>query len=118
MRILVTGSRDWTHWNILNNALNDACRHATNIVIVHGACKTGADRMAKQWAEYQGVIQDPHPAKWKKYHKGAGPIRNAEMVALGADLCLAFIRNSSKGATGCADLSEKAGIETRRFTYP
>jgi hypothetical protein len=37
--------------------------------------------------------------------------------ATGADLCLAFIRNHSRGASMCADLAEQAGIRTIRITH-
>ena len=45
----------------------------------------------------------------------AGPYRNADMVALGAAVALAFMLDGSRGAAGCADLAAKAGIPVRRF---
>ena len=118
MRILITGSRDWTDGNAIDTALWRAalgCLPDLDVVLVSGACPTGADAIAEGIAGEGGFTIERHPADWDKHGRAAGPIRNAEMVALGADLCLAFIKNHSKGATGCAVLAEKAGIPTRRF---
>ena len=70
--------------------------------------------MAGQWAGVQFLQEEVHPADWDKHGKRAGFVRNAEMVALGADICVAFIKNNSKGATMCADFAEKSGILTLR----
>jgi len=37
------------------------------------------------------------------------------MVRLGAQLCLAFIKDNSHGASHCSDLAEKAGIDIVKF---
>lgn len=125
-RVLVTGSREWDDRQAIEDALWALARNhpAYQLTVVHGDCPRGADRMAHNWASSSNgsyragvyVDEEPHPADWDRYGKSAGFRRNAEMVALGADLCLAFIKAGSRGATHCADLAEKAGIETRRFT--
>jgi hypothetical protein len=38
-----------------------------------------------------------------------------EMASTGPDLCLAFVRDDSRGASGCADAAQTAGIPVRRY---
>jgi hypothetical protein len=118
-RILVTGSRDWDDPLEVRLALIRASvLHLPGIVVIHGACPTGADAMTAEWAADYGVRTEEHPADWGRLGKGAGPRRNAEMVALGADTCLAFIRGASRGATHCADTAQQAGIPVQRYLRP
>lgn len=117
-RVLVTGSRTWDDEQGLRLELIAATTpHLPGAVIVHGACPTGADAMADLWASDMAVDVERHPADWS-LGKSAGFRRNAEMVQAGADLCLAFIKDGSRGATHCADLAEKADIPVRRYRRP
>ena len=118
-RILVTGSRDWTDHDTVRDALATAIYQNVPAVIVHGACPRGADAMASWWARrfrHLNILEEPHPANWQLEGKRAGFIRNARMVNLGADICLAFVRNGSRGASHTAQLAAEAGIEVRRWT--
>ena len=118
-RILVTGSRDWDDKQELRFALiRAASPYLPAVVIVHGGCPTGADAMAAEWASDMDVPAEPHPADWDAYGKAAGPRRNAEMVALGADLCLAFFKQGAgnRGTSDCAGKALAAGIPVRRVT--
>ena len=115
-RVLVTGSRDWTHTPTITAALDRLrAEHGGRLVVVHGACPDGADAIADRWAHANGAPVEAHPARWSTGRR-AGPDRNARMVATDPAACLAFIRNDSRGATGCARLAERAGIPTARHT--
>lgn len=118
-RVLVTGSRDWDDveiiWQAMGQAVHDAGQDR-EIVVVHGACPRGADWHADRWARLADAQIERHPADWARHGKAAGFRRNAEMVNLGADVALAFIRNGSRGASHTAALAEQAGIPVRRFT--
>lgn len=120
MRIIVTGSRDWSDFDAVRDALTVAVYGNLPAVIVHGACPTGADAIASWWVRSLGrnlgITEERWPADWKRLGKRAGLVRNGAMVAAGADLCLAFIRGNSKGATHCAASAEAVGIPTRRYT--
>ena len=108
-RILVTGSRDWTDTETIYRALRDAKVESRSHVLVHGGAR-GADSIAAWLARSLDYEVEPHPADWRTHGKAAGPIRNKEMVDLGADLCLAFPIGESNGTRGCMRLCEVAGI--------
>jgi hypothetical protein len=132
-RVIVTGSRSWPDRAAVEHALGVALRIYRPLVIVHGACATGADAMAEAWAQRAGVETDPFEADWdhcgpecqpghrrrrrdgSEFCPAAGPRRNARMVAAGARICLAFPLPGSRGTEGCIRLAEAAGIPVRRF---
>lgn len=129
-RVLVTGSRTWDDTPTLCLHLGLAVQEAAPgqpVVIVHGAARNGADRLASDWARNHGILEERHPADWESYGKRAGFIRNEDMVALGAAVALAFTvpcalfacrrrePHGTHGASHCAALAEKAGIPLRRW---
>jgi len=123
---LVTGSRDWTDAGTIQTALNAVYSswkptrtEFEHFIVVHGDAR-GTDNIARQWAlsahQYDHwVVHEPHPAKWEDLGRSAGHKRNAEMVNLGADICLAFPLGRSPGTRGCMKLAKKAGISMRQF---
>jgi YspA, cpYpsA-related SLOG family len=111
MRVLVTISRDWDDYEAIHDAVNNLWvgYDSFDITIVHGASQM--DWFIAGVAYTFGMDLEAHPADWDAYGKAAGMIRNGDMVALGADLFLAFIKNNSNGATDCARKAERAGIQ-------
>jgi hypothetical protein len=115
-RVVVTGSRTWTDTTVIRTALTAVWDPDT--VLVSGACPNGADALCEQcWRRWGGAVER-HPPDWGRLGRAAGFLRNRHLIGLGADLCLAFIRSHSPGASHTAALAEKAGIPTRRYTQP
>lgn len=113
MRIIVTGCRDWKDAESIERALYDAMLPDEVLVVVHGA-SGNADRAAGRWAMRIDLVEEePHPADWDRYGKKAGPLRNSDMAASGADLCLAFWDGKSRGTLDMITKAARAGIPVR-----
>jgi hypothetical protein len=115
VRILITGSRRWTDRVRLEAVLwyeTTRLHPERPLTIVHGDCPYGADRMVREWCEtHPDITEERHPADWNQFGKSAGFKRNAEMVSLGADLCIAFIvPGMSRGTEHSAGAARRAGI--------
>ena len=139
-RVLVTGSRTWTDETPVRHAFTLVNQRNVNplwpVTLIHGDAN-GLDKMVARIARDEfGWTVETYPAEWSKHdfthrthscpgwHEGkpvckmAGHRRNSDMVATRADVCFAFIKYQSAGATGCAKLAEAAGIPTEYYRYP
>jgi YspA, cpYpsA-related SLOG family len=112
LRLLVTGSRTWDDIHLIQHALAVIlAHHPEGVLLVYGACTRGADAIAAAYAaRTPGYQIEAHPANWHRHGLAAGHLRNAEMIALGADGCAAFLRGASPGTTATIRLARAAGI--------
>ena len=116
MRVLVCGSRCWVDRAVIRRELR---RLPKDTVIIEGEAP-GADAIARAEAEKLGLIVEPYPADWAKYHRAAGPIRNRQMLVEGKpDLVLAFHRDidGSKGTRNMVDQAVKAGLVVKVLAH-
>ena len=112
MRVIITGDRNWRCQDLaLNLVRRLKVRYGPDLVVVHGACR-GVDTAFSNACRYLDVAEEPHPADWDGFGNGAGPKRNAEMVAAGADFAIAVHRclDRSRGTRDCVTRAIAAGI--------
>lgn len=108
-RLLVCGGRDYQNSQRLEKLLS--VFHSANPIscLIHGGA-SGADTLAGEWAEKNGIPVKVFKADWKRYGKSAGTLRNQQMIDEGnIDLAIAF-----PGGNGTADMIRrlhKNGIE-------
>lgn len=138
-RVLVTGSRAWVDQAVVARALLEAWDEAlqagfVGIVVVHGGCPSGADRMAWEWAARLDVPVEVELADWSgpcgarcrlghrrrrrdgsEYCPLAGHRRNQVVVDRGAAVCLAFPLGKSRGTRDCMARAGAAGIPVRNL---
>lgn len=133
MRILITGSRNWTDAQAIRDAIATAIAgFAGPVTIIHGGAR-GADQLAAALAPTFGphVTCELWPADWEgpcrdecrpghrrsrhdrsSYCPAAGNFRNQDMVDAGTTVCLGFPLGTSRGTRDCLRRAGKAGIPT------
>jgi len=114
-RVLVSGSRTWQKNTMIRDILRELPdRVPSPITLVVGEAR-GVDRYAAKVARDLGWRVEVHTADWRKHRKGAGMVRNQEMVRSGVTLGLFFIRKESPGASGCLRMAIGAGVPSWVF---
>jgi hypothetical protein len=112
-RIIFAGSRHWTRKEpILNKLLK---YDPTTTLIIHGGCR-GADMIADELARLYEFDVLSVPAKWNKYGKRAGPLRNKEMIEkYKPTIVYLFTEDwqSSPGTNNMFMQARKAGIKVK-----
>jgi hypothetical protein len=120
LRILITGSRRWTDYRTVTDAIDTALATHASVglpVLIHGDAP-GADRIADaHWRSLRtrairtnanAVAEaEVYPARWFTDPKA----RNQHMVDLGATVCLAFASDWASGTGHCARAARRAGIQ-------
>lgn len=109
MRVLVCGGRNYSDFDTVCHTLNRVVSQVGDIdTLIHGDA-SGADSLAKDWAESHHIPTLAYPAEWEKHGRAAGPIRNQRMIDYGKpDIVVAF-----PGGRGTGDMinrAESAGL--------
>ena len=97
MKVIIAGSRTITDYEIVKTAIKNSGWLDKMTVIVSG-CARGVDKLGLRFAKENNISTAEFPADWKKYGRGAGYRRNAEMANYG-DALIAVIQNNSVGTT-------------------
>jgi hypothetical protein len=116
-RVLICGSRTWSNRAAIEREVDLLLsKYAPNeIVVIEGEAR-GADSLARAVAHERGLMVMPFPADWQRYGRGAGPIRNKQMLDEGQPtLVIAFSEDisTSKGTANMVRQAEKAGVKTK-----
>jgi len=107
-RLLICGSRDF--FDRLPISLTIYCFEPSALI---NGCALGADTIANEEFRKIGKEPEEYPADWDRYHRAAGPIRNAQMLAEGKpDIVIAFYSDykRSRGTKDMVDKARDAGV--------
>jgi hypothetical protein len=109
VRVLVCGGRDFVDEGAMKSTLDKFHSTTPIICLIHGAAR-GADTLAAKWARENGIHVVEFPALWATYGRGAGRVRNRQMLVIGRpDIILAF--PGGAGTQNMIDQSIRAGIK-------
>lgn len=73
--LLICGDRNWSDAVAIQRVISKE----SPVLVIHGAAR-GADSLGGREAQLQGIPTQEFPAQWEKYGRGAGPMRNEQML--------------------------------------
>lgn len=119
--ILVTGSRTYPDLDLVDKEIWNNYDPNEETFLIYGAAR-GVDMRAALCAKMLGITTLPFPARWDKYGRAAGPIRNELMANFAKEkareghevFCLAFPLSPREKGSGTWDMIDKV----RRIGLP
>lgn len=113
MKLLVSGSRTIDDLDFVFDCLDEIRKEYKYNTIIEGGAN-GVDSLAGLYARTRNLGHITKYAEWKKHGKGAGLIRNKEMVDL-CDKGIAIWDGYSKGTKHTINLLKKQNKLLRVF---
>jgi predicted Rossmann fold nucleotide-binding protein DprA/Smf involved in DNA uptake len=116
MRIIISGSREFNNYEIIENKILDIIgklNSNNNVEIVSGGCR-GVDKCAEMFAYRNGYEFTEFPADWS-LGKRAGYLRNKQMAEYASEsvngTLISFWNMKSRGTKMMIDLARQHGLD-------
>ena len=107
MRLLVCGGRDYSNKKKVEDVLFEYDKDID--VLIQGGAR-GADKLAREWCDVNGVPCLTMHAAWAKYNKSAGSIRNHWMLEYAGPITLVLAFPGGNGTRHMIQTATLAGI--------
>ena len=105
MKLAIVGSRNYTDYETFKSAVSRVVEKEDITHVISGGA-SGVDKLAEKWAKDNNIQLIVFTANWKKYGKGAGPLRNTQIVEE-CDYMIAFPSKSGRGTQDSIRKAEK-----------
>jgi len=105
MIVAAIGGRNVNDYELLSKTLNKYVISE----LVSGGC-SGVDKMAERYAKENDIPIIVFKADWKKYGRGAGPIRNTKIIQY-CDFVVAIWDGKSKGTADSINKAKRLKLE-------
>jgi hypothetical protein len=123
MRVLICGDRNWEDYELIEAEIRNLLRRLGDdeeLTVIHG-CARGADSLAGQASKSLKVDHiEEYPALWETYGRGAGPIRNQQMLKEGRPTQVIAFHDDLEHSRGTRDMvrrAERADIPVRVISH-
>lgn len=122
-RYIITGGRNNTDSAHIRAVLAGCVRAAvvcdTAAIFYVGDCKTGVDKITRDFLQQHGCAYNVYAAEWHKYGRFAGPRRNKMMINTAVSntddtiICVAFA--GGRGTASCIRYARDAGVRVLEY---
>lgn len=116
-KVVIAGGRDFCDYEEARTFIDSVLdtKGKDDYCILSGGC-SGADKIGEKYALEHGFKIEYHLAKWSKYKRAAGPVRNREM-AEHCDFLICFWNRKSKGTLSMIEEIKKLNKEIYIMYY-